>query len=213
MTPRGNGQASPAAGQRQQQKSDAMRRRICAAATRCLSNAGFHRMTIAEVVNEARISTGALQHHFPNKQALVVAVAEYLLSRSVKWFARAKAEPQSGDFAEMIRRSWREQFTTDEYGALLEILVAARTDKALRAKIAPALDRWRAAIEQELTELLPDAHDAAYLESVLTISRCMMTGLLVHDGLLRDERRMLSVIDEWVAIVAGENDAALSGDH
>lgn len=187
-----------------------MRRRICAAATRRLSRAGFHRMTIAEVVNEAGISTGALQHHFPNKRALVIAVADYLLTRSVKWFSRAKAEPGAGDFAEMIRRSWREQFTTDEYGALLEILVAARTDNSLRAKIAPALDRWRAAIEQELTELLPDARNAADLESVLTISRCMMTGLLVHDGLLRDERRMQSVINGWVAIVGARKDASLS---
>jgi AcrR family transcriptional regulator len=201
MTPRRNGQASPAAGQRRQQKSDAMRRRICAAATRCLSRAGSHRMTISEVVNEAGISTGALQHHFPSKRALVVAVADYLLSRSVKWFSRAKAEIGSDAFAEMIRRSWREQFTTDEYGALLEILVAARTDKSLRAKVAPALERWRGAIEEELTGLLPDARDAAYLESVLTISRCMMTGLLVHDGLLRDKRRMESVVDEWICIV------------
>lgn len=190
-----------------------MRRRICAAATRRLSQAGFHRMTIAEVVNEAGVSTGALQHHFPNKQALVVAVADYLLSRSVKWFSRAKAELGADAFAEMIRRSWREQFTTDEYGALLEILVAARTDRSLRASVAPALDRWRGAIEKELTDLLPDARDAAYLESVLTISRCMMTGLLVHDGLLRDDRRMESVIDEWIGVVAGKNDAVRAGSR
>lgn len=178
-----------------------MRRRICAAATRCLSRAGFHRMTIAEVVNDAGVSTGALQHHYQNKHALVVAVAEYLLARSVKWFSRAKAELGSDAFAEMIRRSWREQFTTDDYGALLEILVAARTDKVLCDSVTPALDRWRSAIEHELAELLPDARDAAYLESILTISRCMMTGLLVHDGLLHDKHRMDRVIDEWIAIV------------
>ncbi len=178
-----------------------MRRRICAAATARLSRAGFHRMTISDVVNAAGVSTGALQHHFPTKRALVVAVADYLLARSVRWFARAKAEPESGAFGTMIRRSWREQFTTDDYGALLEILVAARTDKALRAKIAPALESWRGAIEKELKALLPDARDAAYLETVLTISRCMMTGLLVHDSLLGDERRMERVIDRWIGIV------------
>ncbi|HRX39334.1 MAG: TetR/AcrR family transcriptional regulator [Amphiplicatus sp.] len=179
-----------------------MRGRICDAATVRLSRAGYHRMTIQDVVKKAAISTGALQHHFPTKEALVIAVAERLLSRSVRWFHRAKAELGSGAFPEMIRRSWREQFRTDDYGALLEILVAARTDKSLRTSVAPALERWRDEIEGELKEMLPDEKDAAYLETVLTISRCMMTGLLVHDGLLQDERRMDTVIDEWIRIVS-----------
>jgi len=202
MTKPRNGQAPSAAVSRQREKSDAMRGRICDAATVRLSRAGYHRMTIQDVVKKAAISTGALQHHFPTKEALVIAVAERLLSRSVRWFHRAKAELGSGAFPEMIRRSWREQFRTDDYGALLEILVAARTDKSLRTSVAPALERWRDEIEGELKEMLPDEKDAAYLETVLTISRCMMTGLLVHDGLLQDERRMDTVIDEWIRIVS-----------
>ena len=202
MTKPRNGQAPSAAVSRQREKSDAMRGRICDAATVRLSRAGYHRMTIQDVVKKAAISTGALQHHFPTKEALVIAVAERLLSRSVRWFHRAKAELGSGAFPEMIRRSWREQFRTDDYGALLEILVAARTDKSLRTSVAPALERWRDEIEGELKETLPDEKDAAYLETVLTISRCMMTGLLVHDGLLQDERRMDTVIDEWIRIVS-----------
>ena len=205
MTKPRNGQAPSAAVSRQREKSDAMRGRICDAATVRLSRAGYHRMTIQDVVKKAAISTGALQHHFPTKEALVVAVAERLLSRSVRWFHRAKAELGSGAFPEMIRQSWREQFRTDDYGALLEILVAARTDKSLRTSVAPALERWRDEIESELKEMLPDEKDAAYLETVLTISRCMMTGLLVHDGLLQDERRMDTVIDEWIGIVSRRN--------
>ncbi|HOP19808.1 MAG TPA: trimethylamine methyltransferase family protein, partial [Amphiplicatus sp.] len=143
MTKPRNGQAPSAAVSRQREKSDAMRGRICDAATVRLSRAGYHRMTIQDVVKKAAISTGALQHHFPTKEALVIAVAERLLSRSVRWFHRAKAELGSGAFPEMIRRSWREQFRTDDYGALLEILVAARTDKSLRTSVAPALERWR----------------------------------------------------------------------
>lgn len=178
-----------------------MRRRICEAATHRLARSGYHRTTIGEVVKKAGVSIGALQHHFPTKEALVVATAEHLLSRSVKWFSRAKAAFGSQAFADMIRRSWREQFTTDDYGALLEILVAARTDKSLRAGVAPALESWRDEIERELASLLPGKADAAKLETILTISRCMMTGLLVHDGLLGDKRRMETVIDAWIGVL------------
>lgn len=183
-----------------------MRRRICEAAAAQISEAGYHRTSIITVVKRAGISQGALQHHFPSKLDLVAATAEHLLNRSVKWFALAKAELKRGKsaFSQVIRRSWREQFQSEEYGALLEILVAARTDETLRARLKPALTNWRSAIEAELTTLLPEALHRSEIEAVLTISRCMMTGLLVHDGLLEDDWRMDSVIANWLAIV-GEN--------
>lgn len=178
-----------------------MRRRICAGAVSRLSARGYHGTSIKQVVDAAGVSLGALQHHFPAKDDLVEATAEFLLSRSVKWFQRAKLNigKDKDAFGDMIRRSWREQFTTEEYGALLEILVAARTNEALRKRIAPKLDDWRRAIEIELRDLLPaNGENADELEAILTIGRCMMTGLLVHDGLLEDEKRMRNVIDHWV---------------
>ncbi|MEQ8177131.1 MAG: TetR/AcrR family transcriptional regulator [Amphiplicatus sp.] len=183
-----------------------MRRRICEAAASQLSEAGYHRTSIITVIKRAGISQGALQHHFPSKLDLVIAVAEHLLNRSVKWFARAKSELKRGksQFGQVIRRSWREQFQSGEYGALLEILVAARTDEELRARLAPALKGWRDAIDAELASLLPDDMGRYELEAILTISRCMMTGLLVHDGLLGEDARMRSVIGEWLMIVGAE---------
>ncbi|MEO1136653.1 MAG: TetR/AcrR family transcriptional regulator, partial [Pseudomonadota bacterium] len=169
-----------------------MRLRICKAAARRLSAVGYHRMSIKQVVDAASVSPGALQHHFPSKDDLVTATAEYLLARSVKWFQRTKKalEKDRSAFGEVIRRSWSEQFTTPDYGALLEILIAARTDKTLRKRIAPKLEAWREAIEAELRDLLtPIAKDADELNAILTIGRCMMTGLLVHDGVIGDETR------------------------
>ncbi|MEX0644434.1 MAG: helix-turn-helix domain-containing protein, partial [Parvularculaceae bacterium] len=69
-----------------------MRRRICEAAAKSIAKSGYHRTSIIEVVRRAGISQGALQHHFRTKTDLVVATAEYLLSRSLRWFARAKAD-------------------------------------------------------------------------------------------------------------------------
>lgn len=164
-------------------------------------------MTIPEVARRADFSVGAVQHHFRTKVALVAATAEYLLGRSVKWFARAKVDLMTGAgsgeaaFATLIARSWREQFMTAEYAALLEILIAARTDPKLKKAVSPALKSWRAEIESELEAFVPD--DAARLETLLTIGRCMMTGLLVHDGLIGDRARMETVIGAWTRI-AGE---------
>jgi len=199
-------QVPAAAPSRQQEKSAAMRLRICKAAAKRLAASGYHGTSIKLVVDGAGVSLGALQHHFPTKYDLVEATAEYLLARSIKWFARIKTELEKdrGAFGEVMRRSWEEQFRTPDYGALLEILVAARSDPKLRKRVAPKLEDWRDGIEAELSDLLtPIAKDADELAAFLAIGRCMMTGLLVHDGLIGDETHMRNVIDAWVGLVAG----------
>lgn len=200
--PPSRGNAKPPS--RQEQKSEATRRRICEGAARCLFANGYHGTSIKQIADHAGVSQGALQHHFPSKDDLVEATAEFLLTRSLKWFAMVKLElaKDRDAFGDVIRRSWREQFTTDEYGALLEIMTAARTDENLRGRIAPKLDNWRVAIEHELREILhPFAGNVESLSALLNISLCMMTGLLVHEGLLGDEKRMNMMLEQWIKLV------------
>lgn len=188
---------------RQREKSEAMRLRVCEAAVAQLAREGFHGASIVKVARRAGVSQGALQHHYPSKAALVAALADHLLMRSVRWFSRARLElsltPDA--FAEIVRRSWREQFKSEDFSALLEILVASRTDDDLRRRITPALHRWREAIDAELTQLLPATNrSAAELDAILSISRAMMTGLLVHDDLIKDDAHIEFVIDQWISL-------------
>lgn len=188
---------------RQREKSEAMRLRVCEAAVSQLAREGFHGASIQKVARRAGVSQGALQHHYPTKEALVIALADHLLGRSVRWFARARLElsvtPDA--FAEIVRRSWREQFKSEDFAALLEILVASRTDETLRRRITPALDRWRGAIDAELAELLPaTTRTAAELDAILSISRAMMTGLLIHDDLIKDDVHVDFVLDQWIKL-------------
>ena len=200
------GQAPDAANDvysRQREKSEAMRLRVCEAAVEQLALTGFHGTSIVKVARRGGVSQGALQHHFPSKDDLIVALTDYLLVRAVRWIARARDElAVSPDaFAEIVRRSWREQFKSAEFAALLEILVASRTDETLRARITPALHRWREAVDAELAELLPaTTRSAAELDAILSISRAMMTGLLVHDDLIKDDVHIDFVIDHWIKI-------------
>lgn len=192
---------------RPQTKGEATKQRICAAAAGAIAADGYHRTSLTNVVQRAGVSIGALQHHFPTKEDLVVATAEYLLGRSIKWFARAKADLDEkeardwGAFAELALRSWREQIVTPEYGALLEIFVAARTDNSLLKRMNSALVNWDLAIDKEVRAIFPEEGDAHRISVALTMSRAMMTGLLVHDALLRDERRLDAALKEWTDIL------------
>lgn len=188
---------------RRREKSEAMRRRVCEAATAHIAELGYHRTSVGKIAERAGVSQGALQHHYPTKDDLVAAVAECVLARSVKWFSIARIELARGPdaFAEVVRRSWREQFCSDDFAALVEILTACRTNAALLARIAPALAGWRTLIDAELVELLPSTpRTAQELDAILSISRAMMTGLLIHDQLLKDDSHIDFIIDQWIAL-------------
>ena len=188
---------------RRREKSEAMRRRVSEAAVERLSAFGYHRTSLGKIAERAGVSQGALQHHFPTKEDLVAAVSRHILERSVEWFSLARLDLARGEdaFGDVVRRSWREQFRSDDYAALLEILSACRTDAKLLARIRPELDRWRGAIDAELSELLPSTpRTARELDAILSISRAMMTGLLIHDQLLKDEAHIDFVINQWIAL-------------
>lgn len=55
---------------------DDRRKHILRAAEVCFARDGFHRTTIADVRDEAGVSTGAIYTYFPNKEAMIRAILE-----------------------------------------------------------------------------------------------------------------------------------------
>lgn len=60
---------------------EARREEILAAAQRVLSERGYRRTSMADVIAEAGLSTGAIYGHFAGKQELFLAVARSVLAR------------------------------------------------------------------------------------------------------------------------------------
>ena len=183
-----------------------MRARIFAAATSCLAEKGYHGLTLTQVVHGASVSTGAVQHHFRAKVDLMAGVADYLLNRSISWFARARRDVDAtgGDFNVALQRSWREQFSTDEYAALIEILVAARTDEALARRVRPTLIAWRDAIDRELSDNFSHTDDKREAALIVTLSRALMTGFILHEGLIGSSPD--KALGFWAEIVMARKD-------
>src|SRR5699024_325041 len=67
-----------------QDRSRQTRQRLLEATVRCLAEHGWSAATVAVIAEEAGISRGALQHHFPTREALVVAALEYVFEERRK---------------------------------------------------------------------------------------------------------------------------------
>jgi AcrR family transcriptional regulator len=76
---------------RREEYSDSSRQALIDSATRLFAAGGYADTSIDEVAADARLSKGAVYHHFVNKQALFEAVLERLEGGSVHAIATASA--------------------------------------------------------------------------------------------------------------------------
>lgn len=63
-----------------QSKADIKRRHILDTAKQFILENGFNSLTLEGVANNAGISKGGLLYHFPNKEKLIIGIAEYIFT-------------------------------------------------------------------------------------------------------------------------------------
>ena len=100
------------------------RQRVIDAVVESLSEIGFQRTTAAEISRRAGVTWGAVQHHFGDKDGILMAV----LKKSFESFADALGTPGRREetlearVALFVRRGWQ-HFRSSHYRSTLEILM------------------------------------------------------------------------------------------
>lgn len=193
-------QPQAAAPGKQELKSERARDIICKATVKCLAELGYGETSINRVVTQAGVSKGALQHHFPSKEELMASTASYLLQKPLRFVNRARDGHALRDEFLSI---WHSLTNTKAYLALLEILVAARTDRVLHKRIAANLKTSIRDIDDHFVNLYGnlEAADERELRLLMCANRCLMRGLLIEAqyGLAREDQ--LAVLDCWLDLV------------
>lgn len=125
------------------------------AAVHLLGEVGYARTTTAEICRHAGVSTGGLFRHFDSRLDVIVAAADEVRSRQFDQFREgleALSEVTLHDGLVLLRRACRAPINAAWY----ELLVAARTDAALREKLAPLTERYHREI-MEIGRTMPVA--------------------------------------------------------
>ena len=191
---------------KQEQKSERARRTICKATVDCLAELGYAETSINRVVERAGVSKGALQHHFPSKEDLMTSTAGYLLERPLKHADSTLKDASKQDVRTRVLDVWDRLSNTSAYLALLEILIAARTDKVLYARIATNLNEWIHEVDEHFLPFYGELAktDRDDLKLLMTANRCLMRGLLIEEqyGLSKSGQRQ--VLERWLDLVAPE---------
>ncbi|HEU0241132.1 MAG TPA: TetR/AcrR family transcriptional regulator [Micromonosporaceae bacterium] len=183
----------------QQERSRATQRRLLDATVTCLIEYGWSGTTTTTVAGTAGVSRGAQVHHYPTKNALVLAAVEHLTERrseeirseAARWPAR------SGTRVEGVVDLLAASFTGPLFEAALEVWVAARTDHALRSALGPL----EAKIGREAFRLTAGLLDADVsrpdVREAIQATLELVRGLGVANLLSDDSQRRRAVLHGW----------------
>jgi AcrR family transcriptional regulator len=167
----------------QQARAVLTRSRLLDAAAEALVEVGVAGASTTTIAARAGVSQGALFKHFATKAELLAAAVEGELARFVEAFRRDTATRTS--IHDCFTVLWS-IFRQPEMRAVFEVYIAARTDPALAALLAPILARHRAAILGEAHRLFPVAptataeHDAA-IDAIVYAMQGAALGIFVPD--------------------------------
>ena len=173
-----------------------MRERLLSATVDSLCELGYARTTTVEIAKRAGVSRGAQLHHFPTKQALVLEAVQYLTDiRHLEFRALMKEIPNDENRTSTgLDLAWRDYQSSLAY-AWLELLVAARTDPALRDEVQRLGTIYMVNFEIDLRNVISANGDAAELAPA---AAALVSAVLIGMACLRiatptDERSNLTL--------------------
>jgi AcrR family transcriptional regulator len=174
-----------------QQRTAEMRARLLEATIACFLELGYAATTTTEVADRAGVSRGAMLHHFPSKEELVLAAVEHLFHRRKAEFLAAFAKvPKNADRPAAALDILAKILGGDSFYVWLELAVAGRTDEKLGRRVRELGARTAQEVEKTFRELFPPpATPNPFFDAAPRFAFAILQGLAV-DRLLVTERAM-----------------------
>lgn len=120
-----------------EERSDTTQRRIIQSAMRLLRNKGFKATNLQEIANGARVTLGALQHHFANRQILMERLIDEVMAPlsddGVVWpNPELPLEERAHEF---VRLAWETIYGVPSYVAAWSLFFGCKASPELFARI------------------------------------------------------------------------------
>lgn len=138
---------------------------ILDAAVYLLVERGYTGTTTVAIQERADVTRGRLLHHFPSRNAVLVAAAQHLaneqISKMEQWLEHTD-DPDPGGAARIehaIKLLWN-TFRQPYFWAAMELWSASRTDADLRSELAASERRLGLAIQNVIATMFGPVHSS-----------------------------------------------------
>lgn len=162
-----------------QRRSDAQSA-LLDATIECLVELGYSGTTTRIVAERAKVTRGAQTHYYPTKSDLVVASVEHLFDQVASQFRTTFAEisPEQRTFENAVDELWT-IVSGSTYAAVLEVIVAARTDPELRVVVHGVAARLEQTVIDILRQFFPDIEDLEVARTIVNLAFTIVQGAAV----------------------------------
>ncbi len=181
----------------QERKSGQTRIALLSAAVECLARHGYARTTTQLVAATAKISRGAMLHHYATKGDLISSVIDYIMYRRMETFygqISALTDSERLAVANGVEIYWN-TVQTSEYEAYLELSIAARTDSDLREVFDAKAQAFDSYWFDQLTIFFPEWKARPIEDLMLARDMIVVTleGLYMNRRIMTERDRRLAV--------------------
>lgn len=114
------------------ERSALTRLRLVEATVQCLYELGYHQTSTVVVTQRAKVSRGAMLHHFPSKADLMMATMDHIRGKRGEAHRKhlEKITTEREQFLQLIDVLW-EEFQTPTGVARIELMLGSRNDPEL----------------------------------------------------------------------------------
>jgi AcrR family transcriptional regulator len=193
-------------------KSRRTRSRILDQAARLVREMGYANANNAVIAEAAGLTRGALLYHFPTRESLIEGLVEHLSAQADALFADAARNRAPGaDVAEHAIDSYWRLLHAPPLATMRELRSAARTDMAVRDRLAPVTAAFDRA-EPESVMALFQPGSTPRSQAGRDLARFLLEGLANADLTYNSEVRVQRLISMLKRIVRVLNRKGEVGD-
>ena len=171
----------------------ATRDRILQAALQVFAGKGYHGAAVDDIVRASRTSKGAVYHHFPNKEALFLALVDELSVRLATAVTTA-IDSRHGALGkvEAALRAGLETFAQHRELARILLLESVSLGKAYEAKRAEVHGRFASLIQAYLDQAVAEGSIPPLDTRIATLAWLGAVNEVVIQSLQSDEPELLA---------------------
>ena len=172
---------------------------ILSASVKLLIEDGYAGFSASRVAARAGVSRGAQEHYYPKKIDLIGAATRFAMDEAVRHAeSLAASAAQSSDPIKKFLTDSEHFFFAPTYRALIEIMIAAHSDRVLARFINPIVQDAR----RSLNSIWADTLDAAgypreKAQQFIELTHYMMRGLFLVGYWLPYQIDRSATMDAW----------------
>ncbi|MEP9353974.1 TetR/AcrR family transcriptional regulator [Xanthobacter sp. KR7-65] len=195
-------------------KGAAMRARLRAATEELIAEVGVNAASAAAIAQRCGVSRGAMLHHYPTRDDLIIDTAAHFWRRARDIVATLADDMSAGrtDVATFVDRLYEGVFRANALVTMLDLMVSGRDTRVGEAVNQILTDLFRSYEDLGVQAFEVSGLPPERIRVVITLIVATLRGLRIQDNIHRDEARVRDVlamlVDAVQTILAKESDAA-----